>query len=121
MSDPNTYERPKDGWVCFFCGERFTTSGMAREHFGNDPLAIPGCQIKLGHERNLLGKIRDLEAQASALLSVQSAERAASLVREREAAERMREEAACVAGANIFRYFIVRLADVRLRAVAAWR
>ncbi len=42
---------PPDGWVCFHCGERFTTVGGAQTHFGRRPIDTPGCLIKVGEER----------------------------------------------------------------------
>lgn len=63
MDSQDTYLMPEHGWTCFHCGETFRTPGMAREHFGADPLAIPGCMIKLGDERRLLGALRDAEAE----------------------------------------------------------
>jgi hypothetical protein len=56
-----TYERPEHGWTCFFCGETFKTPGLARAHFGGDPLSMAGCQIKAGEERMLLGALREAE------------------------------------------------------------
>ena len=38
-----TYPRPKDGWVCFHCGTRFTSERRAREHFGETPDAVVAC------------------------------------------------------------------------------
>ena len=52
---------PRDGWVCFHCGERFTTVGGAQTHFGRRPIDTPGCLIKVGEERRLLMEIRRLE------------------------------------------------------------
>jgi hypothetical protein len=40
-----TYPMPKDGWVCFHCGERFTTLGSAQDHFGSTPESRAGCLI----------------------------------------------------------------------------
>ena len=60
MSD--TYPMPKDGWVCFHCGDRFTTPGSAEDHFGARPSYTPGCKIKVGEERGLLMRIRRLES-----------------------------------------------------------
>ena len=57
-----TYRMPKDGWVCFHCGERFTTPGAAAIHFGKTPKSKAGCLIKVGEERGLLMEIRRLEA-----------------------------------------------------------
>lgn len=58
-----TYIGPLHGWTCFHCGETFTTVGAARDHFGADPLATPGCQIKAGEERGLLMALRKAEAE----------------------------------------------------------
>ncbi len=45
LNEPCTYEEPKDGWVCFHCGERFTKIGLAREHFGpGDAPRITQCR-----------------------------------------------------------------------------
>ena len=63
-----TYPMPKDGWVCFHCGERFTTPGGARIHFGARPTAMAGCLIKVGEERGLLMEIRRLEAALAELI-----------------------------------------------------
>lgn len=41
---------PGDGWVCFHCGERLTTPGAARDHFGFQPSDDPACRIKIGEE-----------------------------------------------------------------------
>lgn len=57
----DTYDIPKDGWVCFHCGERFTTPGGARDHFGGTIYALAGCQIKVGEERGLLMALRKAE------------------------------------------------------------
>lgn len=61
--DGDTYTTPKHGWTCFHCGETFTTVGAARDHFGADPLAEPGCRIKAGAERGLLMALRRVEAE----------------------------------------------------------
>jgi hypothetical protein len=53
---------PKDGWVCFHCGERFTTIGNAEDHFGKRPEITPACRIKLGEERGLVMELRKAEA-----------------------------------------------------------
>lgn len=50
-------------WTCFHCGETFTTPGSARDHFGADPLAEPGCRIKAGAERGLLMALRKAEEE----------------------------------------------------------
>ena len=61
MPAVDVYEPPPDGWVCFFCGERFTTYGSAAMHFGWKPSATPVCQIKVGKDRGLVMEIRRLE------------------------------------------------------------
>jgi hypothetical protein len=64
--DPTTNPYPEvgRGWVCFHCGERFTTVGSAQDHFGGDPDSEPGCilKVKLGDERGMLMAIRQIEA-----------------------------------------------------------
>ena len=52
------------GWTCYHCGEKFTTPGGARDHFGATPDADPGCCIKvlLGGERGLLMALREAES-----------------------------------------------------------
>jgi hypothetical protein len=57
------YEVPEHGWVCFFCGEKFMVWGCARDHFGNTPIATPGCRIKFGEERGLQMALRRAEAE----------------------------------------------------------
>ena len=57
----DTYSQPEDGWVCFHCGERFTTFGAARDHFGERPEAKLACQIKVGNERGLIMELRKAE------------------------------------------------------------
>ena len=59
----DTYEMPMHGWTCFHCGETFKTPGGARDHFGSEPLAEPGCKIKAGEERGLLMALRRAEAE----------------------------------------------------------
>lgn len=61
---PATYEQPKDGWVCFHCGERYTTWGAARDHFGPSPKSIAACKIKFGDEMGLLMALRKAEELA---------------------------------------------------------
>ena len=39
----DTYAPPKDGWLCFHCGERFRTVNGARLHFGETPDTVPKC------------------------------------------------------------------------------
>ena len=63
-----TYRMPADGWVCFHCGERFTTSGSAAIHFGRRPSSTAGCLIKVGEEWGLLMEVRRLEAEVRELI-----------------------------------------------------
>jgi hypothetical protein len=57
------YKNPPYGWTCFHCGETFKLPGLAKDHFGADPLAEAACLIKAGHERNLVAAIREAEEQ----------------------------------------------------------
>lgn len=59
----DTYLSPKDGWVCFHCGERFRSPGLAGLHFGIKPDAVPGCMLKVekGEESGLLYRFRQIE------------------------------------------------------------
>ena len=61
------YCKPPDGWVCFHCGDRFTTVGAAEDHLGKRPTARPACRIRAGEERGLVMEIRQLEAQVRSL------------------------------------------------------
>lgn len=54
---------PADGWVCFHCGERFTTVGSAEDHFGARPTDMAACLIKVGEERGLVMELRRVQAQ----------------------------------------------------------
>lgn len=60
----DTYEQPEHGWTCFHCGETFKTVGSARDHFGAQQTATPGCMIKvgIGGERSLLMALRKAES-----------------------------------------------------------
>jgi len=44
MEPDGTYPMPKDGWVCFHCGERFKKYGTARDHFGEAPGKLLQCR-----------------------------------------------------------------------------
>ena len=59
---------PPDGWVCFHCGERFTTVGAARDHFGARPSDMAACKIKVGEERGLVMALRRAEATIRELI-----------------------------------------------------
>lgn len=61
------YARPPDGWVCFHCGERFTSYGTAEMHFGARPEDMAACRIKLGTERGLVMALRKSEAEVRRL------------------------------------------------------
>ena len=67
MDDDDTeterYEKPVNGWVCFFCGECFTTFGAARDHFGANQFSDAACRIKVGEERGLVMALRKAEAE----------------------------------------------------------
>lgn len=45
LSEPEeeTYPMPADGWLCFHCGQRFTTIRGARLHFGPTPDRVARC------------------------------------------------------------------------------
>lgn len=62
---------PPHGWTCFHCGETFMTVGGARDHFGAEPSATPGCMlhVQLGEERGLLMALRKVEERNAELLS----------------------------------------------------
>ena len=60
----DTYPQPPDGWVCFHCGERFTTVGSAHDHFGARPTDMAACLIKVGEERGLVMALRKAQADA---------------------------------------------------------
>jgi hypothetical protein len=57
----DTYKAPADSWVCFHCGERFTTRGSAEDHFGAKPNATAACLIKVGEELGLVMELRRVE------------------------------------------------------------
>ena len=59
----DSYPKPKDGWVCFHCGERFTTLGTAEDHFGARPTDMAACLIKVGEERGLVMELRRVQAE----------------------------------------------------------
>ena len=59
----DTYARPPDGWVCFHCGERFTSYGSAEDHFGAQPEDTAACLVKVGEERGLVMGLRRAEAR----------------------------------------------------------
>lgn len=60
-----TFEMPRDGFMCFHCGEVFKTFGGAQDHFGAEPFASAGCQIKFGEERGLEMALRKSEAEVA--------------------------------------------------------
>jgi hypothetical protein len=69
MSDREFYAPPEGGWLCFHCGERFTTVGGARDHFGFTQSSDPACRIKLGAERGLVMALRKAEEHNAELLN----------------------------------------------------
>ena len=60
---PETYDMPTDGWVCFHCGERFTTPNAARDHFGEGPSARAVCIMTAVELQEGLREYRALEAR----------------------------------------------------------
>ncbi len=59
---------PPGGWPCFHCGEVFTTVETAREHFGFDLFAEPGCVAKLlPEESNTLAQLRAAQSDVERL------------------------------------------------------
>ena len=58
-----TYDMPADGWVCFHCGERFTTPNKARDHFGERPRARAVCVMTAAELQEGLREYRALEAR----------------------------------------------------------
>lgn len=71
----DTYQAPEHGWTCFHCGETFKKPGSARDHFGADQTATPGCLIKVspGGELSLLMSLRKSEAMLSEYMNDSSA------------------------------------------------
>ena len=63
MVKQDTYPIPEGGWVCFHCGERFTTEGTAEDHFGARPTDMAACLIKVGGERGLVMELRRVQAE----------------------------------------------------------
>jgi hypothetical protein len=53
-------EKEQEGWRCFHCHEKFTTTGAAADHFGTFINSTPGCimTVQLGGERGLLMELR---------------------------------------------------------------
>ena len=66
----DSYPMPKDGWVCFHCGERFTTVGGAEDHFGSRPADMAACRIKIGEERGLVMELRSVQAELRRLKDI---------------------------------------------------
>ena len=90
----DTYPMPADGWVCFHCGERFTTPSSARDHFGFYPEASPACtipleqfQAELREYRVLEAKFAHLKPQGEAFYTQVSERRRALLRADREATD----------------------------------
>jgi hypothetical protein len=61
------FNRPKHGWVCFFCGDTMRTPGEARDHFGLTPAATVACRIKDGDEKGLAMALRKAEQERDEL------------------------------------------------------
>ena len=60
-----TYNRPKHGWTCFFCGETYRTPGSAELHFGGSMGETVACRIKAGDEMGLLMELRKAQSELS--------------------------------------------------------
>ncbi len=86
----DTYKKPKDGWICFHCGEIFTTVGGAGDHFGAKSSNQVACRIKLGDERGLVMALRKAEA---AIAQAVKASREATIQECVGAVERWRDNA----------------------------
>lgn len=70
MNEPQaeTYLMPEHGWTCFHCGETFMSPASARDHFGADPSAMPGCLMRIQPgERPLMRRLRWLEGEVERL------------------------------------------------------
>lgn len=67
MNNAQVHGCPLEGWVCFHCGELFTTVGAAADHFGTTPDRQPACMIKLGDELGLVMALRKAEEERDAL------------------------------------------------------
>lgn len=68
MADGSNY--PEHGWTCFHCGEHFppTETGVreARDHFGTDTEADPGCIMRLdGGDKAFLRILVDMQSEVS--------------------------------------------------------
>jgi hypothetical protein len=51
---------PEGGWRCFHCDEVFLTVEAARDHFGADSTAEPGCVLKLdAGEKKVIHALRE--------------------------------------------------------------
>lgn len=57
-ADPANYRTPPLEWRCFHCGEVFTTTGSAQDHFGRGPEDMAACRVKVGEERGLVMSLR---------------------------------------------------------------
>ena len=57
-----TYEAPRDGWVCFHCGERFYAYEAAAEHFGESPSMVAACVLGDEGIKARLKEVRRIEA-----------------------------------------------------------
>lgn len=69
MTNAQLHGCPLEGWVCFFCGEVFTTIGGARDHFGAAKDQKPGCLIRVqyGNERGLEMELRKAQDEIADL------------------------------------------------------
>lgn len=64
-AQPSLPAQGAPGWRCFHCDETFTDEAAAKDHFGYDMLAEPGCKLN-ELEGGLLGILRRQEEQLSA-------------------------------------------------------
>jgi hypothetical protein len=50
LDGPEIYQAPEHGWTCFHCGEKFTTPGGAKLHFGEPTTKRPVCVATTGEQ-----------------------------------------------------------------------
>ena len=82
MSEKGTYIPPKDGWTCFHCGETFTTTGAASDHFGGLSEDLSACRIKHGEEMGLLMELRKSQERVQLWMKRAPSEEAKKLARD---------------------------------------
>lgn len=64
-----SYDKPEHGWTCFHCGETFTETNRARDHFGHSIAALPACQVPAEHVAAELRRFRVVEEELRDVLS----------------------------------------------------